>query len=148
MSRVQVNRTATFNAGGSIIDNNSLISGHSVRLTAGGDVGAAGSPINVDVTSIDLVRGNNAYINQTRTGDTWLGLIDVDNYLDFMAAGNVLDGNGDALNIRAQNARLDVAGRDWLFSGLLGGGYPRNTNGFGWSRYYRTALGFVLWKHW
>lgn len=113
MGRVRTS-TARF-AGSSIVDNGSLVVANSLFLTAGGDIGSEGSPIQLDVAMIDLITGGgNVTIAQNRSGETPIGLIRAGGALNVsVPSGGLVDKNGPELNL--------ASGGDTRLNGLFFG---------------------------
>ena len=111
--------TAAIRAGGNVTDNGSLINVSTLTLVASGNIGAAGAHIDVNVPNLTQISGNNVYVTQLHAGDTRLGLVSAQGYLELFvpnatvgdARGGLVDANGDALNLAAGNgAFLNVRG--------------------------------------
>jgi len=114
--------TAELAARGSINDNSSLVRVRSLTMTAGGDIGSAGKPINTEISSrIERISGKNIYLHEQSTGhDILLGTIDASGHLSLTAPRiglpdglhGYLDANGDSLNLVAGDGlELDLGGR-------------------------------------
>jgi len=108
MGRVRTGR-ARF-AGSSIVDNGSMVIANSVFLSAGGDIGSAGRPIQLDVAMIDLIAGGgDVTIVQNKAGETPIGLLKAGGALDVSVPnGGLVDKNGPDLNlVSGGDTRLD-----------------------------------------
>jgi filamentous hemagglutinin family protein len=110
MARVNAGSRADFRAG-RIQDTGSNVRAGSISLSARGDIGDAGRPINLDTSNIVLLRGNNVFVNNRRGGPTSLGLLEAVNRAELSVAGSLVDGNGDDLNVQATSALL-TTGRE------------------------------------
>ena len=112
----QVNAgTVVFKAGGSVSDNNSLLTVSDLTIEAGGNVGDAGKPINLNVRTIGSVSGDNVYLLQNAAGDVMVDTIVARNHLELgVPNGRILDAVDDGdwaspqINIFANSARLDA----------------------------------------
>ncbi len=111
--RINMGRVRTGSArfaGSSIVDNGSMVIANSVFLTAGGDIGSAGSPIQLDVAMIDLISGGgDVTIVQNKAGETPSGLLKAGGALDVSVPnGGLVDKNGPDLNlVSGGDTRLD-----------------------------------------
>ncbi|MBR6023046.1 MAG: filamentous hemagglutinin N-terminal domain-containing protein [Kiritimatiellae bacterium] len=78
---------ADIHTGGGIIDNGSLVQVRTLTMTAGGDIGSAGSPINTEIGSkIERISGKNIYLIEKSEGhDIQLGVIDAGGTLSLAA---------------------------------------------------------------
>jgi hypothetical protein len=108
--------TAAFKAGGSVNDNNSLLTVGSIKIEAGGDIGSEGAPIKLNTGSIDDISGGNIYLSQSRAGALRVNTINARGYLELLVPhGQILDSQNDGglqqnagVNITARNARFDT----------------------------------------
>jgi len=113
----QVNAgTASFSAGGSVNDNNSMLNVNNISIRAGGNVGSGNAPINLNVSTIDNISGNNIYLSQTRPGPLMVNTINAGNFLSLLVPyGQIYDAQNDGgleqnaiINISAANALFDA----------------------------------------
>ena len=115
MGRVDAG-TVIFKAGGSVSDNNSMLNvSGALTIEAGGNVGDAGKPINLNVRTIGSVSGDNVYLLQNAAGDVMVDTIVARNHLELgVPNGRILDAVDDGdwaspqINIFANSARLDA----------------------------------------
>lgn len=128
--------TAELDAGGAIHDNGSLLHVGTLTMTARGDIGSAGKPINLDTRSkIEKISGNNVYLVEQASGhNVTVGTIDASGHLSLTAPRiglpdglyGFVDGNGKSVNLHAGNGmELDIAG----FFGQPGDPIEANVSG-------------------
>ncbi|MBR4611287.1 MAG: hypothetical protein IKO40_01090, partial [Kiritimatiellae bacterium] len=119
--RATVGGKADINSRGSINDNGSQINARSLTMTASGNIGSSGKPINFQTKTIEKISGNNVYLNDTTKNDhVSLGTIEARGDLSLTAkdiggangtGGGYLDNNGNAANlVSVGNMSLDVGG--------------------------------------
>ena len=110
----QVNSgTASFRAGGSVIDRGSMLNVGNISIQAGGNIGAPGSAINLNVNTIGNISGNNIYLSQSRGGPLMVNTINAQGRLELSVPnGQIKDGNDvqgqPNLNITAASALFDA----------------------------------------
>ena len=113
---------ATIQSHGTITDNSSLVNVSTLTMTAGGDIGSAGNPINTEVGSrIDRISGRNIYLVEQSSGhNIVLGVIDASGHLSLSAPRiglpdgvyGFMNGNGGDVNIRAGSGlEMNLGGR-------------------------------------
>lgn len=119
--RATVGGKADINSRGSINDNGSQINARSLTMTASGDIGSSGKPINFQTKTIEKISGNNVYLNDTTKNDhVSLGTIEARGDLSLTAkdiggadgtSGGYSDGNDSKDNlISGRNMALNVGG--------------------------------------
>ncbi len=113
---------ATLQSHGTITDNSSLVNVSTLTMTAGGDIGSAGNPINTEVGSrIDRISGRNIYLVEQSSGhNIVLGVIDASGHLSLSAPRiglpdgiyGFMNGNGGDVNIHAGSGlEMNLGGR-------------------------------------
>jgi len=92
-----------FSAGGSVVDNNSMINAARITIAAGGNVGASGRPLHINTPTIDRITADgDIYLLQEHVGMSSLGLISAGGGFDVTVPnGGFRNGNGGALNLVA-----------------------------------------------
>ena len=103
MGKATLADLADFNAGGTISDNDSMVTAHDIYMLAGGNIG--GSAIGLNVNRISLIRaGGLVHVIQHAAGNTPLGLISAGDHFEVeVPNGGFSDGNGSGLNFKAGN---------------------------------------------
>ncbi|NLB65855.1 MAG: hypothetical protein GX803_05240 [Lentisphaerae bacterium] len=104
--------TALFTAGGSVMDNGSMLNVGHISIQAGGDVGSAAMPIGLNVNQIDHIAGNDIYLTQNRGGPLMLDTILANGRLELRVPHGMIwdanDGLMPVLNIAAASVLFDA----------------------------------------
>jgi hypothetical protein len=119
MSELTARQYADIEAHRDIFDEGSMVTAPNITMVAGNDIGSD-EPIQMNVQHIDLIQaGRDLAIVQNKPGDTPMDRIEAGrNMYIGVPNGGLVDDNGDALNLIAQDATIDAQYIGTLEDGL------------------------------